>query len=109
MDIRERPQIVVMGLVYRPPNATNEINSSLCKKLTEQPGRLQSGICYGCFNNRNVHWNLMVEIHEAEEFLKIIQDKFLKEIIVKLTRENNILDLMLTNREKAVSQVNVRR
>ncbi len=34
---------------------------------------------------------------ETEEFLKVIQDNFLKQVVVEPTRGNNILDLIFTN------------
>ncbi len=44
---------------------------------------------------------------ETEEFLKVIQDNFLKQVVVEPTRGNNILDVILTNREEEVTQVEV--
>ena len=49
----------------------------------------------------------MVGNREAEEFLKVIQDNFLKQVVVEPTRGNNILDLILTNREEIIDQVDV--
>ncbi len=59
----------------------------------------------GDFNFRNIDWSLMMDNKEAEECLKVIQDNFLEQVVVEPTRRNNILDLILTNREETVMQV----
>lgn len=66
VDIKERSQSVVLGLVYRPPNALQEINSLLWQEIN---GVRDS-------NFRNFDWSLMEGNTEAEEFLKVIRDNF---------------------------------
>ena len=45
------------------------------------------------FNLRNIDWDLTVGDNEAEDFLKIVQDMFPKQVIRESTRGGNILDL----------------
>ena len=45
VDIKDGSQILVMRLVYRPPNATNEISYSLCPKINRAAGYSQ--VCVG--------------------------------------------------------------
>ena len=106
VDIKEGAQSVVLGLVYRPPNASDEINSSIWQEIN-RAGRYSQVCVTGDFNYRDINWDLMVGNREAEEFLQVIQDNFLKQLVLEPTRVNNILDLILTNREEAISQVEI--
>ena len=106
VDIKEGSQTVVLGLVYRPPNASQEINSSLWQELNRASKYRQ--ICVlGDFNYRNVDWDLMIGNRESEEFLKVMQDNFLKQLVIEPTRGNNILDLIITNSDDIIEQVDV--
>ncbi|MPC49876.1 hypothetical protein E2C01_043691 [Portunus trituberculatus] len=49
----------------------------------------------------------MVDNRKGEEFLRVIQDNFLKQVILESSQENNILDLILRDREEEVTQVEV--
>ena len=49
----------------------------------------------------------MIDNKEANEFLKVIQDNFLKQLIIEHTSKSNILDLILTNKEELITQVEV--
>ena len=106
VDIKEGSQTAVMGLVYRPPNASQEINSSLWQELN-RASRYRQIYVLGDFNYRNVDWELMIGNRESEEFLKIMQDNFLKQVVMEPTRGNNILDLIITNSDDTVEQVDV--
>lgn len=44
---------------------------------------------------------------ESEDFLKVILDNFLKKAVTEHTRGNNILDLVLINREIMISELDV--
>ena len=106
VDIKEGSQTVVLGLVYRPPNASQEINSSLWQELNRASKYRQ--ICVlGDFNYRNVDWDLMIGNRESEEFLKVMQDNFLKQLVIEPTRGNNILDLIITNSDDIIEEVDV--
>ncbi len=49
----------------------------------------------------------MVGNSKAEEFLNVFHDQFLKQAILEPRMRNNILDLILTNIGKVVTQVKV--
>ena len=106
VDIKEGSHSVILGLVYRPPSASQEINSSLWQEI-DRASRYRQTCVIGDFNFRNIDWNLMVGNRESEEFLKVLQDNFLKQLVTEPTRGNNILDLILTNREEIINQVDV--
>lgn len=54
----------------------------------------------------NVDWSLM-EGNRQAQFLKVIQNNFLKQVILEPTKRHSILDLILTNREKIINQMEV--
>ena len=43
-------------------------------------------------NYRNVDWTYIAGDHKSEDFINIIQNNFLKQIVSEPTRENSILD-----------------
>ena len=49
VDIKDGLHISVMGLLYRPPNATNEIRSLLCQEINRPARYSQVSFCIGCF------------------------------------------------------------
>ena len=85
VDIKEGSQAVVIGVVYRPPRSTMEVNTSLWQELNRASKYTQMCVV-GDFNFRSIDWDLMVGNSEAEEFLKVIQDNFLKRVILEPTR-----------------------
>ena len=47
----------------------------------------------------------MIDNKETDEFLKVIQDNFLKQVILEPTSVSNILDWILTYKKELVTQV----
>ena len=61
----------------------------------------------GDLNYRGIDWNRMTPDRNAEGFLNVIQDGFYQQLIREPTRQENILDLVFTNNETLVSQVEI--
>ena len=61
----------------------------------------------GDFNYREIDWNSMTGDRSSEEFLNVVQDGFFKQLVREPTRQGNILDLVFTNNETLVSQVEI--
>ena len=59
------------------------------------------------FNYRNVDWIYIAGDHESDDFINIIQDNFLKQIVSELTREDNVLNLVITNRDNLVTNMEI--
>ena len=59
----------------------------------------------GDFNYRGIDWESMTGDRSSKEFLNVIQDSFFKQLVREPTRQGNILDLVFTNNETLVSQV----
>ena len=62
----------------------------------------------GDFNYPNVDWQLLQGDRSSEEFLDLVQDCFLFQHVKGPTRENNILDLIFSTEENALSDVIIR-
>ena len=58
------------------------------------------------FNYRKIDWDSMTGDGSSEEFLNVVQDGFFIQLVGEPTR-GNILDLIFTNNEILVSQVEV--
>lgn len=54
------------------------------------------------FSYVNTDWKNTVGDHEPEEFLKVIQGKFLKQVIRKTISGENILNVVLTNNDNVL-------
>ena len=61
----------------------------------------------GDFNYRGIDWDSMTGDRSTEEFLNVIQEGFFKQLVREPMRQGNILDLVFTNNEILVSQVEI--
>lgn len=52
----------------------------------------------GAFNYRYFDWSLITGDKEKDEFLQVMQDNFLNQLIFESTQGSNIVDLILTNK-----------
>nr|XP_053653822.1 uncharacterized protein LOC128703245 [Cherax quadricarinatus] len=61
----------------------------------------------GDFNFRQNDWNNMTGNLESSDFLDTVQDWFLEQVVTKPTRGNNLLDLVLANKESLINNLEV--
>ena len=106
LNVKEGKNKLVIGLLYRPPNLSKEASNLLWQEI-ERACRSKHVCIMGDFNYRNIDWEALVGDQEAEEFLNVVQDNFLRQIINEPTRGNNILDLVLTNREEVIKDTEI--
>ncbi len=65
-------------------------------------------VCFlGDYNFRRIDWERVIGDLESEDFLRVLQNNFLKHVVTEPTRGENILDLVLTNNENMISEVDV--
>ncbi len=102
-----RKEKLVIGVLYRPPNLNRDSSQLLLQEIS-RASRFKN-VCVigviGDFNYRSTDWNTLSGGQEAQDLLDVVQDKFLKLLIRTPTREENILDLLLTNREEIISNL----
>ena len=101
-----RNKKIVVGIIYRPPNLDEEASTTIMQEL-ERASRYNNVYIMGDFNYRGIDWESMTSDRGSEEFLNTIQDSFYKQLVREPTRQGNILDLVLTNNETQVSQVEI--
>ena len=61
----------------------------------------------GHFNYKRIDWDSMTGDRCSEEFLNVVQNGFITQLVREPKRQGNILDLVFTNNETLVSQVEV--
>ena len=59
----------------------------------------------GDFNYRNIDWVNYVGDNEFEELISLVNENFLKQLVNVPTRENSVLDFIITNRDDLVNNL----
>ncbi|MDJ0596593.1 MAG: reverse transcriptase family protein [Pleurocapsa sp. MO_226.B13] len=106
LDITAHNEKIVFGVIYRPPR----LDRDKSRLLYEEIGRaaLNNKICVvGDFNMAHINWMDITGDQDSTEFLNTVQDNFLQQHVTQPTRGDNILDLVLSNRENLVKEVKV--
>ncbi len=68
---------------------------------------IKISVFWGDYNFRRRDWEGEVGDVESEDFLRILQDNFFKQVVTEPTRGEKILDLVLTNNENMINDVKV--
>ena len=84
---------------YRPPNSDGTWLEKLNSTLSQVCDRFSNILICGDFNFPKISWDNPERTRGADElkFHSILGDYFLSQIVTLPTRDNNILDLVLTN------------
>ena len=93
-----------LGLFYRPPNYNNEQNKILFDEIRRHLN-FKNLIILGDFNFPCIDWKALTSSYHSEEFLELCLDGFLTQMVHDSTRNDNILDLVLTSDELLVTDV----
>merc|ERR1711915_469741 len=114
-------QRVNIGVVYRPPNQTAEIDDLLYGEINYQITRNHHTVIMGDFNLPDINWdNIGVRSYytgrdgdgrelrqtSSEKFIELMQNNFLVQNVNEPTRNDNLLDLVLSTEENLVQNVN---
>ena len=105
VDILKGREKLTVGVQYRPPNLGREDTNSLLQEIGEA-SRNRNVCILGDYNFRRIDWEGIVGDQESEDFLGVLQDNFLKQVVREPTRGENILDLVLTNNDN-ISEVDI--
>ena len=97
---------IIIGNIYTPPNRSREVSKVLFQEINAA-AKYRNVCIMGDFNSRNVDWINTTRDHESNDLINLIQNNFLKQILSKPTREDSILDLVITNKEILVSNIEV--
>ena len=94
-------------VVYRPPNMIFSDTTILCELLGKIVDSVNTSLIFGDFNLPGINWITGTSITQSELFVyNFIQSKGLLQLINFNTRCNNIIDLIFTNNELIVSNIN---
>uniref|UniRef100_K7F1Q8 Reverse transcriptase domain-containing protein n=1 Tax=Pelodiscus sinensis TaxID=13735 RepID=K7F1Q8_PELSI len=98
---------VVVGVCYRPPNQVDEVDEAFFEQLSEA-SRSQALVLMGDFNHPDICWETNTAVHrQSRKFLENVGDNFLVQVLKDPTRGRAQLDLLLTNREELIGDVEV--
>ena len=88
---------LTVGLVYRSPNISMEENEKIHNAIKEVSKR--DCIIMGDFNHGHIQWTSLQNTgREDQEFLNLVQDRFLSQHVLEATRGENVLDIVLSSR-----------
>lgn len=95
-----------IGAFYRPPSQSPELDDQMIGEINR--GCTKQAIILGDFNLSSVNWEIMVgNSHTENKIIENFQDNYLVQVVDKPTRGTKILDLVLTNMEHCVKDVEV--
>ena len=108
------PQHLLLVVIYRSPNSTEENNLELLTILNQVPYNNYTTLIVGDFNMPKINWNTWTTPTSAEskeyKLIEHLRDKFLSQLVCKPTRFRgmdipSILDLVITNKEELVKNI----
>ena len=95
-----------VGVCYRSPSADNTEVQQLFSAINSVKNKQL--LIMGDFNYPNIDWDLLESDQCGSSFLDLIQHCFLVQHVQTATRDNNILDLVLTSEEGMVEGLEVK-
>lgn len=97
---------IVVGVCYKSPAAEAEEIDELFKVL--QKASKGEVMIMGDFNYPGINWETYESNSHGHAFLDLVMDNFLHQHVQEPTRENNILDLVLSSNEGMVEKLEVK-
>ena len=98
---------LLLGCIYRPPKVTRQKSNLIFNEL-RSAARHKNTLIMGDFNYRDIDWETNTSsCTESEEFINAVNDGFLKQLVRQPTKDNNILDLILTNNDNLVYNLEI--
>ncbi|PKU46871.1 rna-directed dna polymerase from mobile element jockey-like [Limosa lapponica baueri] len=98
----------VLGVCYRPPNKDKQVDEVFYKWLAEV-SQSPALVLVGDFNLSDICWKYnTAESRQARRFLECMEENFLTQLVGEPTRGDALLDLLFTNKEGLVADVEVR-
>ena len=105
LDVREKIRTVRTGVFYRLPNQSPEVDELMVGEVNR--GCTRQTVILGDFSLSSVNWETMVGDAKWIKFIGSFHDNYLVQVVDKPTRGAKILDLILTNMEHYVKEVEV--
>ncbi|CAG2208939.1 unnamed protein product [Mytilus edulis] len=113
-EIQTKTKSVIIGSYYRPPNASIDALHNLKTSVlnVSENSKDKPIILAGDFNLPHIDWNNNTvksgkpQVKHHQELLEFIEEFGMEQLQLKPSRENNILDLFLTNHPSLVKSCN---
>ena len=106
IQINQHARKIAVGLIYRPPVQTRDIDDQIYEQIAELCCQ-EDSIVFGDFNLPVHKWGQPLNSHSGHDLYKNLQESALYQHVEHPTRGDNILDIILTTDESLVSNVNV--
>lgn len=89
---------LLIGCIYRSPSSSSGNNASMCSLISKACSSFDGAkLILGDFNCPGIDWNLFSGPPAFQFLLDCCNDNFLHQTVCTPTRDNSILDLVLTN------------
>ncbi|CAC5407482.1 unnamed protein product [Mytilus coruscus] len=113
-DIQTKTKSIIIGSYYRPPNASVDALYNLKTSVlnVSENSKDKPIILAGDFNLSHIDWDNntvksgKAQVKHHQELLELIEEFGMEQLQLKASRENNILDLFLTNHPSLVKSCN---
>ena len=94
---------LLVSIVYRSPNSCAENNQSLFQIFRKISSK--RAVVFGDFNFPDIDWHSCTSGSHGRDFLEVVPDGFFIQHVLFPTREDNCLDLVLSNDENMVRNI----
>ena len=99
---------IIVGVCYRSPEADESDTNQLFECITSATNYNRPTLVMGDFNYPGINWlHLQANNSQGHKFVNLVMDCFLEQHVHLPTRENNILDLVLTNELQVKDEVKI--
>uniref|UniRef100_A0A8C5PPB0 Reverse transcriptase domain-containing protein n=1 Tax=Leptobrachium leishanense TaxID=445787 RepID=A0A8C5PPB0_9ANUR len=99
---------LLVGICYKPPNIDNDEEEQLLEQI-RKAAHHGSTLIIGDFNYPDINWDSGTSNSaKGIRFLNILNDTFMSQLVETPTREDNCLDLVITNNVDLFSNINVK-
>uniref|UniRef100_A0A803JLE9 MORN repeat-containing protein 4 n=1 Tax=Xenopus tropicalis TaxID=8364 RepID=A0A803JLE9_XENTR len=100
---------IIIGVCYKPPRIDEEEETQLLLQM-EEASQLCQVFIMGDFNYPDIDWsNGVAKSEKASRFVNMLNDNFLFQAVQEPTRNDSILDLVISNNTELISNICVGR
>ena len=96
----------MLGVYYRRPNSQREIEEQICRQILERCKNNRI-VVVGDFNFPYIDWDSLLGAWMEQEFVRTVQEGFLKQYVNSPSWEGARLDWVLGNESGQVIKVSV--
>uniref|UniRef100_A0A803JLD2 Reverse transcriptase domain-containing protein n=1 Tax=Xenopus tropicalis TaxID=8364 RepID=A0A803JLD2_XENTR len=96
---------MIIGVCYKPPRIDEGDEAQLLLQM-EEASKLGQVVIMGDFNYPDIDWsNGVAKSEKASRFVNMLNDNFLFQVVQEPTRNESILDLVISNNTELISNI----